>query len=109
MLQSDPEGKWTFVHANLIKHARFSHPLWSRIHRVANDKFAAGTTYGNIDPPNERLGDGVKLRVTHTPMMSSIMSAFDGYGDEVVAVEDWDFYDELKGFEEKWFEFGGKH
>ncbi len=109
MLQSDPEGKWTFVHANLIKHASFSRPLWSRIHRVANDKFAAGTTYGNIEPPNDRLGDGVKLRVTYTPMMSSIMSAFEGYGDEVVSVEDWDSYEELKGFEEKWFEFGGKH
>jgi alpha 1,2-mannosyltransferase len=109
MLQADPAGKWTFVHANLIKHAKFSRPLWSRIHRVENDKFAAGTTYGNIDPPNDRLGNGVKLRVTHEPMMSTVMSAFEGYGDEVVAVEDWDSYDELKGYEEKWFQFGGQH
>ena len=41
--------------------------------------------------------------------MSTVMSAFEGYGDEVVAVEDWDFYEELKGFEEKWFQFGGQH
>jgi alpha 1,2-mannosyltransferase len=109
MLQADPEGKWIFVHANLIKHAHFSRPLWSRIHRVAQDKFAAESTYGDIHAPNDKLGDGVKLRVTYTPMMASTMSTFEGYDEALVVVEDWDAYAELKGFEEKWFEFGGEH
>jgi alpha 1,2-mannosyltransferase len=109
MLQSDPEGKWLFVHANLIKHAKFRRPLWSRIHRAAHDKFAGDSTYGNIEPPNDKLGDGVKLRVTYKPMMSTVMSTFEGYDEGLVVVEDWDSYEELKGFEDKWFEFGGVH
>jgi alpha 1,2-mannosyltransferase len=109
MLQSDPEGKWTFVHANLIKHAHFTRPLWSRIHRAMQDRFAAETTYGDINPPNDALGDGVKLRVTYTPMMSTVMSTFEGYDEGSVVVEDWDSYEELKGFEEKWYGFGGVH
>jgi len=109
MLQADPEGKWIFVHANLIKHAHFSRPLWSRVHRVAQDKFAAESTYGDIHPPNDKLGDGVKLRVTYEPMMASTMSTFEGYDEALVVVEDWDSYAELKGFEEKWFRFGGTH
>jgi alpha 1,2-mannosyltransferase len=109
MLQSDPEGKWTFVHANLIKHAHFTRPLWSRIHRAAQDRFAAKSTYGDINPPNDALGDGVKVRVTYTPIMSTIMSTFEGYDEGSVVVEDWDSYEELKGFEEKWYGFGGVH
>jgi alpha 1,2-mannosyltransferase len=109
MLQADPEGKWMFVHANLIKHARFSRPLWSRIHRIAEDKFSAESTYGDIHPPNNKLGDGVKLRVTYTPMMSTTLSTFEGYDEALVIVEDWDAYEELKGFEDKWFGFGGEH
>ncbi|KAE9366085.1 glycosyltransferase family 71 protein [Stipitochalara longipes BDJ] len=109
MLQSDPEGKWLFVHANLIKHARFQRPLWSRIHRAAQDKFAAESTYGNSQPPNDALGNGVKLRVVYQPMMSTVMSTFEGYNEASVVVEDWNSYEELKGFEEKWFGFGGVH
>ncbi|KUJ10285.1 uncharacterized protein LY89DRAFT_626740 [Mollisia scopiformis] len=109
MLQADHEGKWTFVHANLIKHAKFPRPLWARIHRVAQDTFQAGTTYGDIASPNNKLGEGVKLHVSSTPRMISTMSAFEGYDEGVVAVEDWDLYEELRGFEEKWFGFGGVH
>jgi hypothetical protein len=109
MLQADPEGKWMFVHANLIKHAHFNRPIWAQIHRVAQDKFAAGSSYGDIQPPNDKLGDGVKLRVTYEPMMASTMSTFEGYNESLVAVERWDTYAELKGFEDKWFAFGGEH
>jgi hypothetical protein len=73
------------------------------------DRFAAETTYGDINPPNDALGDGVKLRVTYTPMMSTVMSTFEGYDEGSVVVEDWDSYEELKGFEEKWYGFGGVH
>lgn len=107
MLQADPEGKWLFVHANLIKHAHFSRPLWSRIQRATEDKFAIGDTYGNIDPPNDKVGDGVKLDVSFTPRMASAMTPFEGHSGSSVIIEDWDSYDELKGFEEKWFRFGG--
>jgi alpha 1,2-mannosyltransferase len=109
MLQADPEGKWMFVHANLIKHAHFKRPIWSQIHRVAQDKFAAGSTYGDIQPPNDKLGDGVKLRVTYEPMMASSMTTFEGYNESLVVVEGWDTYAELKGFEDKWFALGGEH
>jgi alpha 1,2-mannosyltransferase len=109
MLQSDPEGKWMFVHANLIKHAHFNRPIWARIHRAAQDKFAPGSTYGDMQPPNDKLGDGVKLRVTYEPMMATVMSTFEGYNESLVAVEGWDTYAELKGFEDKWFAFGGEH
>ena len=109
MLQADPEGKWLFVHANLIKHAQFDRPLWSKIHRAAQDKFTAGSTYGDVQPPNDALGTGVKLRVVYEPMMSSVMSTYEGYDEKLVVVEDWDSYEELKGFEEKWFGFGGVH
>lgn len=109
MLQADPEGRWTFVHANLIKHGKFPTPLWHRIQRAANDKFAEGTTYGNISPPNDKLGDGVKLRVDQAPKLITTMETFDGYDEGLVVMEEWDTYEELKGFEEKWFRFGGKH
>jgi hypothetical protein len=107
MLQADPDGKWMFVHANLIKHATFDRPLWSRIQRVAEDKFAPGHTYGSIVAPNDKVGDGVKLDVNFEPKMSTIMTPFDGISDSAVIIEDWDSYEELKGFEEKWFGFGG--
>ncbi|RDW71031.1 hypothetical protein BP6252_07594 [Coleophoma cylindrospora] len=109
MLQADPEGKWMFVHANLVKHAHFGKPLWSRIQRVAQDKFAPGTTYGNIDPPNDKVGDGVKLHVSSTPRMSTTMTAFEGYEESVFVIEDWNMYEELRDFEQKWFGFGGVH
>jgi len=109
MLQADPEGKWMFVHANLIKHAHFNRPLWSKIHRAAQDQFTVGSTYGDVQPPNDALGNGVKLRVVYEPMMSSVMNTFEGYDDKLVVVEDWNSYEELKGFEEKWFGFGGVH
>ncbi|KAL3428510.1 glycosyltransferase family 71 protein [Phlyctema vagabunda] len=109
MLQADPEGRWTFVHANLIKHARFNRPLWAQIHRAAKDKYEAGTTYGSIEAPNDKIGEGVMLQVASTPRMVSSMSSFEGYDQSLVAVEDWDTYEELKGFEEKWFGFGAVH
>jgi hypothetical protein len=109
MLQSDPEGKWLFVHANLIKHAQFERPLWARIHRAAQDKFAGESTYGDVHPPNDGLGNGVKLRVVYQPMMSTVMSTFDGYDEAAVVVENWDSFEELKGFEDRWFGFGGVH
>ena len=93
----------------MIKHAHFKRPIWSQIHRVAQDKFAPGSTYGDIQPPNDKLGDGVKLRVTYEPMMASVMSTFEGYNESLVVVEGWDTYAELKGFEDKWFAFGGEH
>jgi alpha 1,2-mannosyltransferase len=109
MLQADPEGRWMFVHANLIKHAHFQRPLWAQIHRVAKDSFEVGTTYGDVSPPNNKIGEGVKLVVSSTPRMITTMSAFEGYDESVVAVDEWDMYEELKGFEEKWFAFGGQH
>lgn len=109
MLQADPEGRWMFVHANLIKHAHFGRPLWTRIQRAAQDKFVAGSTYGSIDPPNDKVGDGVKLDVSSTPRMATTMTSFEGYDESSFVIEDWDSYEELKGFEEKWFGFGGVH
>jgi alpha 1,2-mannosyltransferase len=109
MLQADPEGEWMFVHGNLLKHTPFQRPLWSSIHHAANDKYAAGTTYGNIDPPNDRIGDGVKLVVAPWPNMATEMSAIDGYDNTTVVVESWNTYEYLNGFEEKWFGLGGEH
>ncbi|TGO88269.1 hypothetical protein BPOR_0173g00100 [Botrytis porri] len=109
MLQADPYGKWKFVHANLIKHSHFERPLWSQVHRIRDDSFKEGTTYGNIDSPNDKIGEGVKLDVAVNPRLVTSMSTFDGYDDDLVVVEDWDSYEELKGFEEKWFGFGGVH
>jgi alpha 1,2-mannosyltransferase len=54
MLQADPEGRWMFVHANLIKHGHFPRPLWQKIHRAAHDRYKGGTTYGSIEAPNDR-------------------------------------------------------
>ncbi|KAG0650813.1 hypothetical protein D0Z07_2671 [Hyphodiscus hymeniophilus] len=109
MLQADPEGRWMFVHANLIKHGKFPRPLWRKIHRAAKDRFEGTSTYGNIDPPNDKLGVGVKLRVEQAPRIETFMETFEGYNESLVVVEDWDAYEELEGFEEKWFEFGGVH
>lgn len=109
MLQADPEGRWMFVHANLIKHARFPRPLWERIHRVGDDKYKGTSTYGSVDPPNDQLGNGVKLHVDSTPRMVTTMETFEGYNRSLVVVEGWDTYEELRGFEEKWFGFGGVH
>jgi alpha 1,2-mannosyltransferase len=109
MLQADPEGRWMFVHANLIKHGQFPRPLWERIQRVAKDRYAGTSTYGSIDPPNEKLGEGVRLRVDQAPQMVSTMEVMEGYNKTLVVVEEWDAYEELKGFEEKWFGFGGVH
>ncbi|KAF7934114.1 uncharacterized protein EAE97_008474 [Botrytis byssoidea] len=109
MLQADPYGKWMFVHANLIKHSHFQKPLWAQVHRIRDDSFKEGTTYGNIDSPNEKIGEGIKLDVAVNPRLVTSMSTFDGYAEDLVVVEDWDSYDELKGFEEKWFGFGGVH
>ncbi|PQE22570.1 glycosyltransferase family 71 protein [Rutstroemia sp. NJR-2017a BVV2] len=109
MLQADPEGKWMFVHANLIKHGSFPKPLWTRIHRATNDRYVEGTTYGNIEPPNDRIGEGVKLHVFADPKLVTEMSVFEGFDQGLVTVDDWDSYEELKGFEEKWFAFGGVH
>ena len=112
MLQSDMDGKWMFVHANLIKHSRFPpRPLWAKIHRVKNDKFEGSSTYGSIDEANTKLGDGVRLTVDSAPKMVSTMEPIEGYDIEnrSVVVEDWDTYEELRGFEEKWFGFGGVH
>ncbi|CZR65215.1 probable MNN2-type II membrane protein [Phialocephala subalpina] len=110
MLQADMDGKWMFVHANLIKHSQFTQrPLWKTIHRAANDKFVNGKTYGSVEKPNDRLGLGVSLHVDPTPRMVTIMKAMEGYDAGVVVVEEWDKYEELRGFEEKWFGFGGVH
>ncbi|KAG4026531.1 hypothetical protein MFRU_039g00090 [Monilinia fructicola] len=109
MLQADPVGKWMFVHANLIKHSNFERPLWSQVHRILHDSFKEGTTYGNIESPNDKIGEGVKLDVAVNPRLITTMSTFKGYDGDLVAVEDWDSYEELKGFEEKWFGFGGVH
>lgn len=109
MLQADPEGRWMFVHANLIKHARFPRPLWQTIHRARDDKYTGTSTYGSVRPPNDHLGNGVKLHVDSTPRMVTTMEAFEGYNKTLVVVERWDMYEELKGFEERWFEFGGAH
>jgi len=109
MLQADPEGRWMFVHANLIKHGRFPRPLWKRVHRAANDRYQGTSTYGNIDTPNEKLGEGVKVRVDQAPKIVTTMETFEGYDEALVILEEWDAYEELRGFEEKWFEFGGVH
>ncbi|KAI9643170.1 hypothetical protein NHQ30_007786 [Ciborinia camelliae] len=109
MLQADPYGKWMFVHANLIKHSPFQRPLWSQVHRIRNDRFKEGTTYGNVDSPNDKLGDGVKVDVASNPKLVSAMSTFEGYDQSLVIIEEWDSYEELKGFEEKWYGFGGVH
>ncbi|OWO97774.1 hypothetical protein B2J93_8885 [Marssonina coronariae] len=108
MLQAGLDGKWMFVHANLIKHGHFRRPLWKRITRAAYDRFEGGT-YGNIDPPNDMLGKGVKLRVDPKPRMETTMEPFEGYDKALVVVEDWDSYEELRGFEDRWFELGGVH
>lgn len=110
MLQADMEGKWIFVHANLIKHSTFvQRPLWKTIHRVSNDKFVKGSTYGSVKKPNDRLGLGVRLHVDPTPRMVSVMEAMEGFDKGVVVVEEWEKYEELRGFEERWFKFGGVH
>ena len=109
MLQADPEGRWMFVHANLIKHGKFSRPLWKTIYRAAQDRYQGTSTYGNIDPPNDKLGEGIKLRVEQAPKIETFMETFEGYDEALVVVEEWDMYDELQGFEEKWFELGGVH
>lgn len=109
MLQADPYGKWMFVHANLIKHSHYKRPLWYQVHRIRDDGFKEGTTYGNIDSPNDKIGEGVKLDVAVNPRLVTSMSTFEGYDENLVAVDDWDSYEELKGFEEKWYGFGGVH
>lgn len=109
MLQADPDGRWMFVHANLIKHGHFTRPLWQKISRASKDGYGEGTTYGNIDPPNDAVGKGVKLRVNQEKRLETVMGVFEGYDDTLVTVEDWDNYKELKGFEEKWFRLGGAH
>ncbi|ESZ93588.1 glycosyltransferase family 71 protein [Sclerotinia borealis F-4128] len=109
MLQADPYGKWMFVHANLIKHSHFDRPIWSQVHRIRDDLFKEGTTFGNIDSPNDKIGDGVKLDVAVNPRLITSLSTFEGYDEGLIAVEDWDSYEELKGFEDKWFGFGGVH
>ncbi|KAK2629036.1 hypothetical protein QTJ16_002139 [Diplocarpon rosae] len=108
MLQAGLDGSWMFVHANLIKHGRFPRPLWKKITRAANDRFERGT-YGNINPPNDLLGKGVKIRVDQQPRMQTIMEPFEGYDKALVVVEDWDAYEELRGFEDRWFGLGGVH
>jgi alpha 1,2-mannosyltransferase len=109
MLQADPDGRWMFVHANLIKHTHFSRPLWGRVQRVAQDRYEDATTYGSILPANKKLGEGVKLRVDQEPKLVTAMEVFEGYDEALVVVEEWDAYEELRGFEEKWFGFGGVH
>ncbi len=109
MLQADPEGRWMFVHANLIKHGKFPRPLWAKIHRAAQDRFEGTSTYGSIDPPNDDLGRGVRVRVDQEPKLVSTMEVFEGFNEGLVVVEDWDAYEELRGFEEKWFRLGGQH
>ena len=109
MLQADPEGRWMVVHANLIKHGKFPRPLWQKIHRAAKDGFEGTTTYGSVEPPNDMLGEGVKLRVEQAPRIETFMEPLEGFNDTLVVVEDWDTYEELRGFEEKWFRLGGVH
>lgn len=109
MLQADMEGRWAFVHANLIKHSQFGRPLWTRIHSAERDRFVEGTTYGSVEGGNSNVGDGTEIRVVYDPGMVTKLTAFEGWGDEVVRREEWDSYEELRGFEEKWFRFGGVH
>lgn len=110
MLQADMKGRWAFVHANLIKHSQFRKPLWTKIHTAKNDKFQKGTTYGSIEGANAQVGDGTELRVVYDPGMVTKMTPFEGFVEENAVVrEDWDSYEELRGFEEKWFRFGGAH
>ncbi|KAI9055048.1 hypothetical protein LZ554_000014 [Drepanopeziza brunnea f. sp. 'monogermtubi'] len=109
MLQAGPDGQWMFVHANLIKHGMFPRPLWRQISRATQDRYAEGTTYGSIASPNDRIGEGVELRVQHESKLQTVMGTFEGYDDALVTVEDWDRYEELRGFEAKWERFGGVH
>ncbi|TVY82016.1 Alpha-1,2-mannosyltransferase MNN23, partial [Lachnellula suecica] len=77
MLQADPDGRWLFVHANLIKHGRFPRPLWQRIHRAANDRYEQNTTYGSISVANQKLGDGVELFVQQAPKLETSFRVFE--------------------------------
>lgn len=109
MLQADPNGDWMFVHANLIKHGTFRRPLWARIHRATSDRYVEGTTYGDIESPNDMIGEGVKSEVLFGNRMEVTLTPYSGYDAGVVTDEDWNSYEELKGFEDKWFGFGGRH
>lgn len=107
MLQSDLDGKWLFVHANLIKHSTFSQrPLWSRIHRAKEDVLKEGSTDKDW-VENSKVGEGVRVFVGSNPRLVTEMNTFKGYDAEKVVVEDWDSYEELRGFEERWRKFGG--
>lgn len=61
ILQADPYERWMFVHANLIKYSHFERSIWSQILRILDDTYQQGTTYGNIDSPNDKIGEGVAV------------------------------------------------
>jgi alpha 1,2-mannosyltransferase len=49
------------------------------------------------------------MRVVNDPEMITKLTTFDGLDDEMVVREDWDEYEDLRGFEEKLFGFGAEN
>ncbi len=111
MLQSDPFGKWTFVHANLIKHTSFGRGsgryLWNRVTRLHDDVIRGN--YGTLEG-NERLGDGVNVTVQPDPHLTTQMFATLGgyHKTELIVEEEWNSIAELRDFERLYFDMGGR-
>lgn len=137
MLQADPEGRWLFAHANLLKHkhlSRANEVTWARVTRVKDDRYSPGTTYGDIAPAagtagtgsagaagsererenpvdshNAKLGDGIRSYVEQGSELEVSMWLLPQFREaDLITEEDWARDPDLRDFEKLYFEMGGQ-